>query len=60
AGFNDLAGSDQMVPPLTTVRTPRSEVGEAGARMLLQLMRGEQPRPSCVRLPYEVVVRQST
>jgi LacI family gluconate utilization system Gnt-I transcriptional repressor len=23
AGFNDLAGSDQMVPPLTTVRTPQ-------------------------------------
>ena len=60
AGFNDLAGSDQMLPPLTTVHTPRVEVGEAGARMLLQLMRGEKPSPSCVKLPYRVVVRQST
>ena len=24
AGFNDLTGSDQMMPPLTTVRTPRA------------------------------------
>ena len=39
AGFNDLAGSDQMVPPLTTVRTPRAAMGEAGANMLLVLMR---------------------
>ncbi len=60
AGFNDLAGSDQMPPPLTTVRTPRGEIGEAGARMLLALMRGKQPQPSCVRLGYEVVVREST
>jgi LacI family gluconate utilization system Gnt-I transcriptional repressor len=49
-----------MVPALTTVRTPRSEIGEAGARMLLALMRGDKPQPSCVRLGYEVVPRQST
>lgn len=60
AGFNDLAGSDQMVPPLTTVRTPRGEVGTEGARMLLGLMRGQAPANSCVRLDYELVVRDST
>lgn len=60
AGFNDLAGSDQMLPSLTTVKTPRSEIGAAGAAMLLSLMRGEAVHPSCVRLGYEVVVREST
>jgi LacI family gluconate utilization system Gnt-I transcriptional repressor len=60
AGFNDLAGSDQMLPALTTVRTPRAQVGTEGARMLLQLIRGEQPARHCVRLDYEVIVRQST
>lgn len=60
AGFNDLAGSDQMLPPLTTVHTPRFEVGEAGARMLLKLMRGETPETSSVRLGYQVVVRASS
>lgn len=60
AGFNDLTGSDQMVPPLTTVRTPRAEIGTEAARMLLTLMRGESPPASCVDVGYEVVVRQST
>lgn len=60
AGFNDLAGSDQMLPPLTTVRTPRFEVGEAGARMLLALMRGEKPSASAVELDYQVVIRASS
>ena len=60
AGFNDLTGSDQMLPTLTTVRTPRAEVGTAAARMLLSLMRGEAPPSACVDLGYEVVVRQST
>jgi LacI family gluconate utilization system Gnt-I transcriptional repressor len=60
AGFNDLTGSDQMLPTLTTVRTPRAEIGTAAARMLLSLMRGEAPASPCVDLGYEVVVRQST
>lgn len=60
AGFNDLTGSDQMVPPLTTVRTPRAEIGTAAAGMLLALMRGESPPSTCIDLGYEVVVRQST
>ena len=60
AGFNDLTGSDQMLPPLTTVRTPRAEIGIAAAGMLLALMRGETPPASSIDLGYEVVVRQST
>jgi LacI family gluconate utilization system Gnt-I transcriptional repressor len=60
AGFNDLTGSDQMVPPLTTVRTPRREIGVAAARMLLALMRGEEPPSTWIDVGYEVVVREST
>ena len=60
AGFNDLTGSDQMSPPLTTVRTPRSQIGEAAARMLLQLMRGETPASARVDLGFEVVHRASS
>lgn len=60
AGFNDLTGSDQMLPPLTTVRTPRAEVGAAAARMLLALMRGEAVQPNCIDLGFELVVRGST
>ncbi|PJI98501.1 LacI family transcriptional regulator [Acidovorax sp. 69] len=60
AGFNDLAGSDQMPPPLTTVRTPRAAVGEASAHMLLALMRGEVPEHNSVNLGFELTVREST
>ena len=60
AGFNDLPGSDQMIPPLTTVQTPRVEIGEAAARMLLALMRHEPVVESSVDLGYRLVVRGST
>lgn len=60
AGFNDLTGSDQMLPPLTTVRTPRARIGIEAARMLLALMRGDAVPSPCVDLGYELVVRQST
>lgn len=60
AGFNDLTGSDQMVPPLTTIRTPRREIGEAGAQMLLGLIRGETPPQACVKMDYELLVRGSS
>ena len=59
AGFNDLTGSDQMPPPLTTIRTPRSEIGESAARMLLALMRGEVPPSNSIDVGYELVVRES-
>ncbi|MDR7294983.1 LacI family gluconate utilization system Gnt-I transcriptional repressor [Pelomonas aquatica] len=59
AGFNDLPGSDQMVPPLTTVATPRREIGEQAAQMLMKLMRGlpvEQPN---LDLGFQVIRRAS-
>jgi LacI family gluconate utilization system Gnt-I transcriptional repressor len=60
AGFNDLTGSDQMVPPLTTIRTPRAQIGTQAATMLLQLLRGEPVPRRCIDLGFELVVRGST
>ena len=59
AGFNDLAGSADMVPPLTTVRTPRREIGHVAAQRLLALMEGQAVEPGDVDLGFEVVVRGS-
>ncbi len=59
-GFNDLNGSDQLIPPLTTVRTPRRDIGEQAAQMLLKLMRGESLEASSVDVGYELVLREST
>lgn len=59
AGFNDLPGSDQMLPPLTTVATPRSEIGEHAAQMLMALMRGQPVEQPQLDLGFEIVKRAS-
>jgi LacI family gluconate utilization system Gnt-I transcriptional repressor len=59
AGFNDLPGSEQCWPPLTTVRTPRAAIGATAARMLLDLMRGHTPARPVVDLGYELILRAS-
>lgn len=60
AGFNDLTGSDQMIPPLTTVRTPRGEIGAEAAAMLVALMQGHAVPARRVDLGFSLVVRYST
>lgn len=60
AGFNDLAGSDQMWPPLTTIRTPRVAIGERAATMLMACMRGEDVAERSSDLGWELVQRAST
>lgn len=59
AGFNDLTGSDQMLPPLTTVRTPRAEIGQAAGQMLVALMQGETVASPCINLGYTLQLRDS-
>jgi LacI family transcriptional regulator, gluconate utilization system Gnt-I transcriptional repressor len=60
AGFNDLNGSDQMLPSLSTVRTPRSEIGTASAIMLLALIKGQPVPTPNIDLGFELIVREST
>jgi LacI family gluconate utilization system Gnt-I transcriptional repressor len=60
AGFNDLTGSDQMLPPLTTIRTPRAAIGKHAAQMMLALLREQSVQETGVDLGFEVVVREST
>lgn len=60
AGFNDLAGSAEMLPPLTTVHTPRREIGAQAADMLLALMCGQPVAPASVDVGYTLLVRGSS
>lgn len=60
AGFNDLTGSDQMLPTLTTVRTPRAGIGEAAAAMLITLIQGRAQSQTLVDLGFDIVERDST
>ncbi|WP_297911903.1 LacI family DNA-binding transcriptional regulator [Thiomonas sp.] len=59
AGFNDLPGSAQMLPPLTSVRTRRREMGLAAAEMMLALIRGEPLAQASIDLGFELVIRES-
>ncbi|WP_249582273.1 LacI family DNA-binding transcriptional regulator [Pseudomonas viridiflava] len=58
-GFNDLPGSAHMVPRLTSIRTPRQEVGQRAAQLLLGLLDGA-PQQARVDLGFELVVRESS
>jgi LacI family gluconate utilization system Gnt-I transcriptional repressor len=60
AGFNDLAAAAWVHPALTTIATPRYDVGHTAASMLLQLMNGETPTPAKKDLGFSLVAREST
>jgi LacI family transcriptional regulator, gluconate utilization system Gnt-I transcriptional repressor len=60
AGFNDLDASAWTCPRLTTIATPRYEIGHAAAMMLVQLLKGETPAPSRVDVGFSLVVRDSS
>ncbi|WP_322060373.1 LacI family DNA-binding transcriptional regulator [Paraburkholderia sp. J63] len=58
-GFNDLAGAAHCVPRLTTVRTPRAEMGRMAANLLLSMIEHEPIAEPAVDLGFELVVRES-
>jgi DNA-binding LacI/PurR family transcriptional regulator len=60
-GFDDYHPLDEwLVPPLTTVRQPLTEMGAAAGRMVLDLARGATSQPRRLELATELVVRAST
>nr|WP_314873458.1 LacI family DNA-binding transcriptional regulator [uncultured Pseudomonas sp.] len=59
-GFNDLPGSAYMVPPLTSIRTPRAAVGRAAAQALLTMLDGKRVGATRQDLGFELMVREST
>ncbi|WP_206951816.1 LacI family DNA-binding transcriptional regulator [Trinickia acidisoli] len=59
-GFNDLPFAAVSCPSITTVATPRYEVGFQAARMLLQIVNGITPTKSRIDLGFELVIRQSS
>ena len=61
AGFDDTEYAVHYDPALTTMRQPRTELGRLAAEDLVRRMIGkdEAPAPSHVRLPCELVIRES-
>lgn len=62
AGIDDLRFGAFASPPLTTVRIPTVEIGEAAMRLMLDslLPQEEAAPPREVVLPHHLIVRQST
>jgi DNA-binding LacI/PurR family transcriptional regulator len=58
-GFDDIPEAQYFMPPLTTVRQDFGEMGRSSLRLLLDLMRSDQP-PSRLTIAPELVVRRST
>lgn len=60
AGFNDLPASSWMLPALTTISTPRFQIGYVAASMLHTAIQGKRPAENCVDLGFTLMAREST
>ncbi len=59
-GFNDLDMMHVAFPSVTSVRTPRYEIGRRAVAMALAELSGDRPQERVVDLGFELVKREST
>jgi LacI family gluconate utilization system Gnt-I transcriptional repressor len=61
-GFNDLEFSETAFPALTTVATPRYQIGELAAKIVLEIVRGSGKRPEqrIFNVGFRLIRREST
>ncbi|MFI6740232.1 LacI family DNA-binding transcriptional regulator [Nonomuraea sp. NPDC050451] len=59
-GFDDLSFAQWISPTLTTVRQPLANMAGMAARMLMQLINGQEPETPRVELATSLVIREST
>lgn len=57
-GFDDIDMAAYTLPPLTTMRQPRFELGQWAMHMMLALLDGQEPANRII--PAELIVRQTT
>lgn len=60
AGFNDLEMMEVASPSVTSVRTPRYEIGRRAIAMVRAAIAGERPQRTVVDLGFELKIREST
>lgn len=56
-GFDDQPDAAYMIPPLTTMKQPTAEMGEAAAQAILELLKGNTP--AIPRFTAQMVLRES-
>lgn len=58
-GCDDMPFAEYLMPPLSSLRVPFAETGEQAVELLLHSIAGETPPEAPVRLPVELIVRES-
>jgi DNA-binding LacI/PurR family transcriptional regulator len=58
-GFDDVPETSFSHPPLTTVRQPMIQLGQAAVRMLVQAIESPGMPPQQLRMDVELIERQS-
>ncbi|WED24519.1 substrate-binding domain-containing protein [Vibrio sp. JC009] len=58
-GYDDIAISRFMVPPLTTIHQPKYRLGRAAVDTLLQRIEDKEAQPRQIQLEPELVIRDS-
>ncbi|MDQ3250447.1 MAG: substrate-binding domain-containing protein, partial [Chloroflexota bacterium] len=59
-GFDDTPGIQHFSPPLTSVRQPIRQVGQAIVGLLINLIQDKRPPTSQINLPPRLIVRASS
>jgi len=58
-GFDDISFASFVTPPLTTMKQPRSKIGEAAMNLLLAMVEGRPVEDRQVLLRSELILRNS-
>jgi DNA-binding LacI/PurR family transcriptional regulator len=58
--YDDLPLANYLVPALTTIAMPQTELGSAAVDALVDQLAGKPPRNVAVRLPARLMIRAST
>jgi LacI family transcriptional regulator len=59
-GFDDTRLASLVRPRISTVRVPLAEVGASAIRTLVHRVENREAPTSCVRLPTELIIRESS
>jgi LacI family transcriptional regulator len=60
-GYDDISSAAYLAPPLTSVSSPKAQIGRLAAQILLRLVSRSNDLPAITTtLPVELVVREST
>lgn len=58
-GFNDLEYARHLIPDISSVRTPRAEMGALAFSNLIQILHGAPLQAQRIKLDYELILRSS-